>query len=128
TTTKLGTRAIGSKWYSDAYGMNEFWEQSKKFVYRHKIKLAIFMAFLVLWLFCLPKNLFEDPTSTVVNSSEGTLIGARIADDGQWRFPEMDSVPKRFEECILMFEDEYFYQHPGFNPVSIVKAIGHNLT
>lgn len=86
------------------------------------------MAFLVLWLFCLPKNLFEDPTSTVVNSSEGTLIGARIADDGQWRFPEMDSVPNRFEECVLMFEDEYFYQHPGFNPVSIVKAIGHNLT
>ncbi|WP_318345274.1 penicillin-binding protein 1C [Flagellimonas baculiformis] len=108
--------------------MNDFWERSKKFAYRHKIKLAIFMAFLVLWLFCLPKNLFEDPTSTVVNSSEGTLIGARIADDGQWRFPEMDSVPNRFEECILMFEDEYFYQHPGFNPVSIVKAIGHNLT
>ncbi|WP_108422745.1 penicillin-binding protein 1C [Flagellimonas amoyensis] len=108
--------------------MNEFWERSKEFVYRHKIKLAIFMAFLVLWLFCLPKNLFEDPTSTVVNSSNGTLIGARIADDGQWRFPEMDSVPKRFEECVLMFEDEYFYQHPGFNPVSIIKAIGHNLT
>ncbi len=108
--------------------MNDFWERSKKFAYRHKIKLAIFMAFLVLWLFCLPKNLFEDPTSTVVNSSDGALIGARIAADGQWRFPEIDSVPKRFEECVLMFEDEYFYKHPGFNPVSIVKAIGHNLT
>ncbi|MEE1961094.1 penicillin-binding protein 1C [Allomuricauda taeanensis] len=108
--------------------MNDFWERSKKFAYRHKIKLAIFMAFLVLWLFCLPKNLFEDPTSTVINSSDGALIGARIAADGQWRFPEIDSVPKRFEECVLMFEDEYFYRHPGFNPVSIVKAIGHNLT
>jgi penicillin-binding protein 1C len=108
--------------------MNNFWERLKRFAYRHKIKLAIFMAFLVLWLFCLPKNLFDDPNSTVVNSSDGTMIGARIADDGQWRFPEMDSVPKRFEECILLFEDEYFYQHPGFNPVSIIKAIGHNLT
>lgn len=108
--------------------MNNFWERLKRFAYRHKIKLAIFMAFLVLWLFCLPKNLFDDPNSTVVNSSDGALIGARIADDGQWRFPEMDSVPKRFEECILLFEDEYFYQHPGFNPVSIIKAIGHNLT
>ncbi|WP_228236146.1 penicillin-binding protein 1C [Allomuricauda sp. M10] len=108
--------------------MINFWERLKRFAYRHKIKLAIFMAFLVLWLFCLPKNLFEDPTSTVVNSADGSLIGARIANDGQWRFPEMDSVPKRFEECVLLFEDEYFYQHPGFNPVSIVKAIGHNLT
>ena len=108
--------------------MNRFWERLKKFAYRHKIKLAIFMAFLVLWLFCLPKNLFDDPTSTVVNSSDGILIGARIADDGQWRFPEMDSVPERFEACVITFEDEYFYQHPGFNPISIIKAIGHNLT
>ncbi len=90
--------------------------------------MTVFMVVLVLWVFCLPKNLFDDPKSTVVNSSDGVLIGARIADDGQWRFPEMDSVPERFEACVLMFEDEYFYQHPGFNPISIVKAIGHNLT
>ncbi|MEC7264437.1 MAG: penicillin-binding protein 1C [Bacteroidota bacterium] len=108
--------------------MSSFWERLKKLTYKHKIKMTVFMVVLVSWVFCLPKNLFEDPTSTVVNSSDGVLIGARIADDGQWRFPEMDSVPKRFEACVLMFEDEYFYQHPGFNPISIVKAIGHNLT
>ncbi|HKL91216.1 MAG TPA: transglycosylase domain-containing protein, partial [Allomuricauda sp.] len=72
--------------------------------------------------------MFEDPTSTVVDSSEGSLIGARIADDGQWRFPQIDSVPERFKQSILLFEDEYFYKHPGFNPVSIIKAIGHNFT
>nr|WP_313777797.1 penicillin-binding protein 1C [[Muricauda] meishanensis] len=82
----------------------------------------------VLWWFCLPKNLFDDPTSTVVNSSDGTLLGARIADDGQWRFPQMDSIPERFKQSILLFEDEYFYAHPGFNPISIIKALGHNLT
>lgn len=56
------------------------------------------------------------------------MIGARIADDGQWRFPKIDSVPYRFEQCILLFEDEYFYQHPGFNPVSMSKALWGNLT
>ncbi len=56
------------------------------------------------------------------------LIGARIASDGQWRFPEMDSLPQRFVESILLFEDEYFYQHPGFNPISIAHALQHNLT
>lgn len=100
----------------------------RKTLAKHKIKISVLGAVLILWLFCLPKKLFEDPTSTVVNSSDGILMGARIADDGQWRFPQLDSVPKRFEECILLFEDEYFYQHPGFNPISIVKAIGHNLT
>lgn len=108
--------------------MSEFLLPVKRILLNHKIKFGVFFIILILWLFCLPKNLFKDPTSTVVDSSEGSLIGARIADDGQWRFPQIDSVPQRFKQSILLFEDEYFYQHPGFNPISIIKAIGHNLT
>ncbi|NVN17599.1 penicillin-binding protein 1C [Muricauda sp. HICW] len=108
--------------------MSEFLSPVKRILVNHKIKFGVFFIVLILWLFCLPKNLFEDPTSTVVDSSEGSLIGARIADDGQWRFPQIDSVPQRFKQSVLLFEDEYFYQHPGFNPISIIKAIGHNLT
>ncbi|NQX78188.1 penicillin-binding protein 1C [Gilvibacter sp.] len=80
------------------------------------------------WLFCLPKVLFEAPTSTVIESREGFLLGARIAADGQWRFPATDSVPYKFERCILLFEDEYFYKHPGVNPVAVTKALWNNLT
>lgn len=94
----------------------------------HRIKAIVFVAVLLLWWFSLPNHLFSDPTSTVVNSSDGMLIGARVASDGQWRFPEMDSVPERYKQSVLLFEDEYFYSHPGFNPISIIKAIGHNLT
>ncbi len=94
----------------------------------HKWKLSVFWTLLVLWFFCLPKPLFQNPTSTVVESKEGVLLGARIAEDGQWRFPKMDSIPKRFEHCILYFEDEYFYRHPGVNPVSMSKALWQNLT
>ncbi|WGF93534.1 penicillin-binding protein 1C [Aequorivita marisscotiae] len=82
----------------------------------------------MLWLFCLPSPLFNVPTATVAESSTGQMLGARIAVDGQWRFPQMDSVPERFEKCILYFEDEHFYWHPGFNPVSISKALWHNIT
>ncbi|MDC8005267.1 penicillin-binding protein 1C [Aureisphaera galaxeae] len=82
----------------------------------------------VVWLFCLPKPLFQNPTSTVVESREGVLLGARIANDGQWRFPAMDSIPYRFEQSIIHFEDEYFYTHPGFNPVSMAKALWQNMT
>ncbi|MBR9854730.1 MAG: penicillin-binding protein 1C [Algicola sp.] len=108
--------------------MSEFLSPLKRILANHKIKFGVFFIILILWLFCLPKNLFEDPSSTVVNSSDGVLIGARIADDGQWRFPQIDSIPERFKQSVLLFEDEYFYRHPGFNPISIVKAIGHNLT
>ena len=82
----------------------------------------------LVWLFCLPSPLFDFPTATVAESSNGQMLGARIADDGQWRFPEVDSVPERFEKCILYFEDEHFYWHPGVNPVSISKAIINNLS
>ncbi len=106
------------------------WESliKQKQIKKHKFKLAAFGLMVLLWWFCLPKQLFSTPTSTVVNSADGSLIGARIADDGQWRFPKMDSVPEKFKQSVLLFEDEYFYSHPGFNPISIVKAIGHNLT
>ncbi|MDC7994896.1 penicillin-binding protein 1C [Altibacter sp. HG106] len=83
---------------------------------------------LLLWIFCLPSPLFKDPTATLAETNDGTLLGARIADDGQWRFPAADSVPYKFEACILQFEDAYFYQHPGFNPVSMGKALWGNLT
>ena len=95
---------------------------------KHKIKLGILFVIFITWFFCLPKPLFEAPTSTIVESKEGIMLGGRIAEDGQWRFPKIDSVPVRFEECILLFEDGYFYQHPGFNPISMGKALWGNLT
>jgi len=98
------------------------------FFKKHPIFIGIVLILGLIWMFCLPKNLFNAPTSTVLKSREGVMLGARIAKDEQWRFPEQDSVPHRFEQCILNFEDEYFYSHPGFNPISITKALWGNIT
>lgn len=89
---------------------------------RKKIAAVVILLLLLFYWFSLPKNLFENPTSTVVLSSEGRLMGARIATDGQWRFPQMDSVPEKFKKCIVAFEDRYFYYHPGVNLVSLGRA------
>jgi len=98
------------------------------FLRKHPKKLLLLTILLIAYYFCLPKTLFDVPTATVVESREGNLLGAMIADDGQWRFPEIDSVPKKFEQCLLQFEDAHFYNHPGFNPVSMAKAIGNNIS
>lgn len=98
------------------------------FLKTHLKKLILFVILLVVYYFCLPKNLFAKPTATVIESKEGTLLGAMIAEDGQWRFPEVDSVPSKFKTCLLQFEDAHFYQHLGFNPISMVKAIGTNIS
>ncbi|GAB1856078.1 penicillin-binding protein 1C [Flavobacteriaceae bacterium MHTCC 0001] len=94
---------------------------------KRKIKLAFFTVLVVAYYFCLPKQLFKDPTATIITSSSNELLGAQIASDGQWRFPHNDSIPEKFKTCIVQFEDEYFYKHPGFNPISIYKALRDNL-
>ncbi len=91
---------------------------------QHFIVLSIL---LIGYYFCLPTPLFDDPTATVIRSREGTLLGAKIAADGQWRFPETDSVPQKFKACILTFEDQQFYYHPGFNPITMLTAIKENI-
>ena len=98
-----------------------------RYIKRHKKRSAILLVLLIAYYFCLPKTLFKDPTATVIESRDGSLLGAYIASDGQWRFPHNDSIPEKFRQCLVLFEDEYFYKHPGFNPVSIYKAMRDNM-
>lgn len=82
---------------------------------------------LLAYLFCLPRNLFKGTEySTVVESAEGELLGARIAADGQWRFPPCDTVPERFATALVQFEDRQFWWHPGVNPVAMGRALVQN--
>lgn len=82
----------------------------------------------IAYAFCLPSKLFSDPTSTVLLDKDGELLGARIADDGQWRFPERSSVPEKFATCIIQYEDRSFYSHPGVNPLAFGRAIRQNFS
>ncbi|NAS31138.1 penicillin-binding protein 1C [Flavobacteriaceae bacterium R38] len=97
------------------------------YIKKHRLKSITVVFLLVAYYFCLPRQLFDTPTSTVIESKSGRLLGAKIAEDGQWRFPKTDSIPEKFRQCIVYFEDEYFYKHPGFNPISIFKAISENI-
>lgn len=85
-------------------------------------------ALVVLWLVCLPRQPFADtPYSTVVSAQGGELLGARIADDGQWRFPPGDSIPEKFAVALVEFEDRRFEHHPGVSPHAIARAAWQNL-
>jgi len=103
-----------------------FLQRIINWIKQHKIKSSILFLLLVVYYFSLPRTLFQEPYSTVIESKEGELLGAKIALDGQWRFPAQDSIPDKFKKCIVFFEDEYFYKHPGFNPVAMVNAFGQN--
>ncbi|HEX8562777.1 MAG TPA: penicillin-binding protein 1C [Flavobacterium sp.] len=93
---------------------------------KNRIKVVVAMMLSMMYYFCLPKTLFSSPYATVIESSNGDLLGAKIASDGQWRFPASDSIPEKFKQCIIAFEDSHFYSHPGFNPVSMAGAVVQN--
>ena len=83
---------------------------------------------LALWFaFCLPKPLFNSPTSFVIDDDTGQLLGASIATDGQWRFPYNADVPEKFKQCIIAFEDKRFEHHPGFDPLAFSRAVRQNI-
>lgn len=111
------------------------WTAVKKIFLRHGIVYPAFrfwvvtgMCALLLWFaFSLPSPLFDSPYSTVLEDRNGVFLSARIAPDYQWRFPGTDSVPLKFAIALRYFEDEYFYYHPGINPVSMVRALLQNI-
>nr|WP_121272768.1 penicillin-binding protein 1C [Pedobacter schmidteae] len=87
----------------------------------------LFCLLLLLWFwFALPSQLFKSPTSFVVEASNGELLSAAIAKDGQWRFPVADSIPDKFARCIIAFEDKRFFQHPGVDLLAMSRAMRQN--
>lgn len=91
-----------------------------------KVMLGILTLLVIGYIFCLPGQLFHVPYSTVVTDRNDELLGARIASDGQWRFPPRETTPEKIKQCLITFEDKHFYHHWGVNPLSVGRAIYQN--
>lgn len=93
-----------------------------------RITGGITAALLIAYSLCLPEDIFKGTAySTVVTDRDGELLGARIASDGQWRFPPSDTVPQKFQTALIEFEDRWFAFHHGVNPAAIVRAAVGNI-
>lgn len=88
--------------------------------------LALLALALAFWR-SLPEPLFAQPLSTVLLARDGMLLGARIADDGQWRFPPAAQVPEKFRRALIAYEDRRFEFHPGVDPLAMARALRLNL-
>ncbi len=95
---------------------------------RLKKKYLLLFIALTFFVFCLPTKLFNDPYSKVVNDNEGNLLSAKIAKDGQWRFPVNDTIPVRFKKCLINFEDKRFYNHIGVDVLAIGESAKVNIS
>ncbi|CRL98934.1 Penicillin-binding protein F [Pseudomonas sp. 24 E 1] len=76
-----------------------------------------------------PLPLPQDDLARVVLAEDGTPLW-RFADaNGVWRYPVQTSeVSPYYLDALLTYEDRWFYQHPGVNPLALVRATWQNLT
>lgn len=97
---------------------------------RHKLRTALTGTLLIaaaLWyILLLPRPLFRAPYSTVLYARSGELLGAKVATDGQWRFPPADSVPAKYARAVVEYEDRRFYRHGGVSLPAVVRAAVQN--
>lgn len=91
-------------------------------------KTSVALLILGIWYFlALPNPLFNQPTCMVLEDKQHNLLGAKIAKDGQWRFPHQAEIPDKFVQAITQFEDRRFFYHPGVDPIGIGRAFLQNI-
>ncbi len=78
--------------------------------------------FVFSWIPCSP--ILEDRLfSTHVHDTNGNLLRLTLAEDDIYRIKTpLDRISPLLTESTLLYEDEYFFRHPGVNPVALVKA------
>ncbi|MDR1351815.1 MAG: penicillin-binding protein 1C [Treponema sp.] len=95
--------------------------------FRRCLYIAGFGTLLLIFALSLPDPLFSPPYSPVLYGRKGELLGARVAPDGQWRFPPGPQVNSRFAAALLEYEDRRFRYHPGVDPIAVFRAFFQNL-
>lgn len=64
------------------------------------------------------------PSSTAFLSRQGEFLNLTLAEDEQYRLiTPLENFPVEFKQAVMLYEDRYFYLHPGVNPAAIAKAI-----
>ncbi len=91
--------------------------------------LGLVVLLLAVRLVPFPFNrLNEWPQSPVITDRHGRVMLARCGADEQWRLPDaLSDMSPWLIKATIAVEDERFYQHPGVDPVAVVRAMGQNI-
>jgi len=101
---------------------------------RGRVAIALLLLLLsAAGLWCLafpqwPSSITQPLWSVALYDADGQLLDVQLASDEQWRLQyQQAALPPRYQQALLTFEDQYFVQHPGVNPLAIARASWRNL-
>lgn len=85
--------------------------------------LLLLLAFVV-FMAVKPPLLDGVSFSRVVYDRRGDLLKLTLTSDEKYRlFTPLAAISPRVRDAVLLHEDQYFYAHPGINPVAVVRAM-----
>lgn len=90
---------------------------------RALVLVALLLAILLPRL--LPKAPLSEaaPSSRSVTAANGELLRLTLAADEQYRlWTPLAEIAPAMQEAVLLYEDRWFYWHPGINPWALVRA------
>lgn len=69
--------------------------------------------------------LLEDVSFGVaITDRDGRLMRLALADDQRYRiYTPLDAIAPELIDATLLYEDRWFHEHPGVNPVAVVHAL-----
>ena len=101
-----------------------------KLKFEHRIFILVFLSVFSLFLafdliFPLPHRI---DYSTIIVSSDSTVVHAFLSNDDKWRMKtELSEITPLLRKAIVYKEDKYFYMHPGVNVFAVIRAFANNI-
>ncbi len=90
--------------------------------------LLSLVSFILLDL-CFPLPYTNTQFARVVTANDGAPLRAFADEDGVWRYPiTLNDVSLNYLDALINYEDRWFYQHPGINPLAVMRATWQNLS
>ncbi len=91
--------------------------------------LSILSLFLILDALCpLPRERIDKDFSTVYLDRNGELLRITLSPSEKYRVRlPLEQISPYLRKGFILYEDRYFFLHPGVNPVSVSRAVIQNL-
>ena len=105
----------------------------KKFFYKLFKFLLVLLVLLVSSFFVadylFPLSVSQNKTTQTVIADDETPLWRFADKNGIWRYSvSLDEVPDYYLDVLLNYEDRYFYDHIGINPISLLRAAWQNIS
>ena len=105
----------------------KMWNKLRKHLHRHRVLYGIIITLIATWaiikIFFTPPLLNDAIFGTAYFDKNGELLRITLAPDDKYRlYTPLSEISPDIIRATILYEDKYFYYHPGINPIALFRA------